>query len=565
MPSRTKRKVAVLVIVLLHHCAGFRDIDDAATKKKSLSVLLVPFPAPTHMMGMATLGEELVQRGHNVTFCVACFTLKYVDIGRQISATSGMQFLPVVPSDEPCPFQVKSKLLDFQLMSMIKVKDIVDYTERLSGLSRQLVQTLDGSRVKDWDIIIGEYLLWPLVGTLAKKWNVPVVYFSNALDFQPRNLPPWSYPIYGTGYTEDLTLLHRLHLTLLLPIQQVIINVFETSVLKGNTYLGDVRESIRPGIMTPFIVSTSFGFEYPRPLLPLFHYVGPMIKNPKMQPHVDQKLETWLNFQATMSVIYISMGTTVCLTDSQVMAITNGVLSTTYSALWSLRDNVSQEVVYRIVGNQNKHRFFLAEWLPQQSVLQHRSIAMAILHGGMGGVSQCLYYGVPEIIIPFAHDQGDIAARVISGGAGLVIDKDSISAKRVAEAIRTVSSSTYREAAVRFRKIFQLSGGTQRAADLVEFYADVGYEHLVPAYAKHKWSFVKYYNIDVYALLLILLLPALYTSYRFCKCCYWHCCRYRNRIYCTSGCVRLKQALFLTVLVVLVYIFITVYYISLAN
>ena len=55
---------------------------------------------------------------------------------------------------------------------------------------------------------------------------------------------------------------------------------------------------------------------------------------------------------------------------------------------------------------------------------------MAILYGGMV---------VHEIIISFAHDQRDVAARVI--------DNDSISAKRVAEA---VSSSSYREAAVRF-------------------------------------------------------------------------------------------------------------------
>jgi len=236
----------------------------------------------------------------------------------------------------------------------------------------QTACTLDTSRIKNWDIILGEYCICK---------EIPVVYLPNALEFQPRNLPPWPYPIYGTGYTEDLTFLHRLHLTLLLPIQRVITDFFETSILKGNTYLGDVRESIRPGITTPFIVSTSFGFEYPRPLLPLFHYVGPMIKNPKMQPHVDQKLETWLTFQANMSVIYISMGTTVHLTDSQVMAITNGVLSTTYSALWSLRDKVSQEVVYRIIGNQNKHRFFLADWLPQQSVLQHSNGDSSQWHG----------------------------------------------------------------------------------------------------------------------------------------------------------------------------------------
>ena len=34
---------------------------------------------------------------------------------------------------------------------------------------------------------------------------------------------------------------------------------------------------------------------------------------------------------------------------------------------------------------------FLSEWLPQEAVLRHSSIAMAILHGGKGGFSQYLY------------------------------------------------------------------------------------------------------------------------------------------------------------------------------
>ena len=56
-------------------------------------------------------------------------------------------------------------------------------------------------------MVIGEQLLWPLVGTLAQKNKVPIVYFSNVLDFQPSNMPFWSYPVFGTGYTSDLTFL----------------------------------------------------------------------------------------------------------------------------------------------------------------------------------------------------------------------------------------------------------------------------------------------------------------------------------------------------------------------
>ena len=50
------------------------------------------------------------------------------------------------------------------------------------------------------------------------------------------------------------------------------------------------------------------------------------------------------------------------------------------------------------------------------------------------------------------------------------------------------------------------AGGSEKAADLVEFYEEVGYEHLVPAYAKYEWTWVQYYSVDVYATVLCTLL-----------------------------------------------------------
>ena len=53
-----KMSAAILGIVICSmadQCAGYETVKD-----RPLSVLLVPFPAPSHMMGMATLGEELI-------------------------------------------------------------------------------------------------------------------------------------------------------------------------------------------------------------------------------------------------------------------------------------------------------------------------------------------------------------------------------------------------------------------------------------------------------------------------------------------------------------------------
>ena len=539
--------LSIVIISLASQCASYEEAENLRTG--ILSIILVPFPAPSHMMGMATLGEKLVEQGHRVTFCVANIKTEYIKFGREIANRTGMNILSTPPSSKS-NFSQSTNHLNWY---MEKLKDIAEFTRRVSRVSKQIVAMLDGPHMRSWDIVIGEYLLWPVVGSLARKWSVPVIHFANALDYTPSNLPFWSYPLYGTGYTDDLTFLQRLHLILLFPVIKAITNSFESAALSGGG-LADERAYTLPGTMTPFIVTTSFGFEYSRPVLPLVHYVGPIVENENTHKLLQGPLKSWLDSKSDASVVFISMGTTGGLSESEVTAITNGILVTQYNALWSIRDTQLHGLIRRLVSHQNEHRFFLSEWLPQQNVLRHSSIALAILHGGKGGVSQCLYNGVPGIIIPFALDRYDIAARVVSRGAGLRLNRHEITSKGVTEAITTVSSRQYKEAALKFRKIFLHDGGTEKAAELVEYYADVGYEHQIPAYAKYKWNWIQYYNMDVYALLFAVLALTIYGTFRMSKrmSTRWCKCFIRKKNYLHSN-QSLKYAILLVILIMFVY------------
>ena len=78
------------------------------------------------------------------------------------------------------------------------------------------------------------------------------------------------------------------------------------------------------------------------------------------------------------------------------------------------------------------------------------------------------------------------------------------------------------------RTISLHAGGEDKTSDLMELYADIGYQHLVPAYAKYKWSWIQYYmyNVDVQLVLCLLLGGVVYCVTKLCKCC---CrCRLRN-------------------------------------
>ena len=151
---------------------------------------------------------------------------------------------------------------------------------------------------------------------------------------------------------------------------------------------------------------------------------------------------------------------------------------------------------------------------------------MAILHGGANGVHEALYNEVPIIIVPQFGDQIMLAGRISHNKFGIHIPttKFNLSSSSIPDAIKKIDDGDYVSNIQRLKKIFMQAGGVERAADLVEHYTDVGYSHLVPAYAKYDWNWIQYYNVDVYLLLGTLFSLFLCTIFRCCTCTCKRCC-----------------------------------------
>ena len=274
------------------------------------------------------------------------------------------------------------------------------------------------------------------------------------------------------------------------------------------------------GARNPDIVATSFGFDYPRPLYPLTHYVGPVVSNRK-QP-LEENLKHWLDSHtAPRSVVYLSMGSFMPLNGNLARAIVHGVMETGYDLLWSLK-LTNREILEDIDGEYiNSSRILISKWLPQSTVLKHSSIAMAVLHGGFGGVNEALIAGVPIICLPRAGDQPMICARVKNQGLGVDFGViTDLSVLEIKEAIQYIEAHDCRKKAKKVSKIFRRAGGASKAVKLIEYYHEMGYDHLVPSWAKYNWTFIQYYNLDVYVLLGVVFYVLLFVSRRTCLFCY---------------------------------------------
>ncbi|UOY05748.1 glycosyltransferase [Muricauda sp. SCSIO 64092] len=72
-------------------------------------------------------------------------------------------------------------------------------------------------------------------------------------------------------------------------------------------------------------------------------------------------------------------------------------------------------------------------WVPQLEILQLASVA--IIHGGLGSIKECIYFGVPMLIIPMGRDQHDNAKRVEHYKLGYCLNLDQFSDETITKSL----------------------------------------------------------------------------------------------------------------------------------
>ena len=488
---------------------------------RRLSVMIVSAPLSGHIAVPITLGKELVRRGHNVTLFTAHVT--NYDRPRKKAEEAGMSYMSVdinVTFDSfEATFEKFTLGNDGILLSLFHhVKSMVTFLHTYES-------ALDGTMLRNYDIILSTEATIPVAMCVSKKWDVPLIFLGTSRQSFPHQLPPWPYPSPLSHGTDNLDFIGRLYETLQRHIITMLFPVIVEVVGSELTCPQKVSTLVQaPGILVPHIVPTVIGFEYPRPLSPLTTYTGP-IMSPLIDPLPDD-VRVWLDSHSTGSVVYISMGSVAFIAHQVGRAIVEGLSATGYSAVWSLKKK-NRAILDGLELNDKK--ILLLDWAPQLAILRHRSIRMAILHGGMNGVQEALHSGVPMIVLPIFGDQSGNAARVVHHGFGIRLDHKNISGTQIAESIHTIERGSYHKNVARLSKIFHHAGGVTKAADLVEFYAEVGYDHLIPAYARYEWTWIQYYNVDVYVVLLVIGGLVVWIMSRLCRCCCDRCFSTRCR------------------------------------
>ncbi|XP_072373186.1 UDP glucuronosyltransferase 2 family, polypeptide A5 isoform X3 [Scyliorhinus torazame] len=484
----------------------------------------------SHWINLKPVIEELIERGHKVTVAAYSAAL-YIDYS-EASATKfkvfDVPFDPALYEDflkESVAFFMYEKpylsyWAGYRRFSAIMANGIKLNRQICEGIlqNHKLLQDLHDSKFK---VLLADPLHY-CGDLLALKLGIPFIF---TLRFSPGfamerlcgqlPAPPSYVPATLSEFTDKMTFTER--------FQNVLYSLLYARVCNQLWHEWDSYYSEVLGKPTTFcetmgkaeiwLIRTYWDFEFPRPFLPNFVFVGGLHCRPAKP--LSQELEEFVQSSGEHGVVVFSLG-------SMVKNLTAEKANMIADAL----GQIPQKVLWSYSGDQPKTlapNTKLYKWLPQNDLLGHPKTRVFITHGGTNGIYEAIYHGVPMIGIPLFADQPDNMVHMKAKGAAVVLNFITLNTQDLVDALNTViNDKRYKENAERLSRIQrdQPMNSLEQAVFWIEFVMrHGGAQHLRPA--AHSLSWYQYHCLDVIAFLCACVAAVVFLLT---KCCMF-CCR----------------------------------------
>ncbi|XP_066389589.1 UDP-glycosyltransferase 76C2-like [Miscanthus floridulus] len=123
----------------------------------------------------------------------------------------------------------------------------------------------------------------------------------------------------------------------------------------------------------------------------------------------DRSCIEWLDTQAPGSVLYVSFGSVVHVTQDEFMEMAWGLVNSSKPFLWVVRRGlvlgVDKQELPDGFMSAVEGRGKVIEWAPQQEVLAHPAVGGFWTHNGWNSTLESIYEGVPMLSRPIFGDQ----------------------------------------------------------------------------------------------------------------------------------------------------------------
>ncbi|XP_030531872.1 7-deoxyloganetic acid glucosyltransferase-like [Rhodamnia argentea] len=180
----------------------------------------------------------------------------------------------------------------------------------------------------------------------------------------------------------------------------------------------------------------------------------------------DRSCMTWLDSQASRSVVYVSFGSLAKITIDQLMELRHGLVDGGRPFLWVLREDAilgeNEETVKSLLSELKvpSERRCVVNWAPQEEVLAHPAVGGFLSHGGWNSTLESIAAGIPMICWPHTGDQ-QINSRWVSEVWKIGLDmKDTCDRSTVETMVRTLMEDKNEEIMKSMARISALSSAS---------------------------------------------------------------------------------------------------------
>ncbi|XP_035247533.1 UDP-glucuronosyltransferase 2A1-like isoform X1 [Anguilla anguilla] len=487
----------------------------------------------SHWLNMKNIMTALLEKGHQVTVLIHSATPTVT--GNQ-SSNCSFEIIPVPFTAQDLNAIMEDFLRYFMydfandsyIQAFLKIKKFIEKSaEKNKAFCRILFENkelLEKLRRAQYDVLVTDPMF--LCGELlAETLDLPLIIslrfsFGNTIERHCGQLPapPSFVPSSGMLYTDEMDFSQRLKNSLFYFYQDILFHIFGTMWDTFFTEMTGKPTSFCEviGKADIWLIRTYWDFEYPRPFLPNFKFVGGLHCKPAKP--LPEDMEEFVQTSGEDGVVVFSLG-------SMVKNLTKERRNTIASAL----GQVPQKVLWRYSGEKPDTlapNTRVYDWIPQNDLLGHPKTKVFITHGGTNGIYEGIYHGVPMVGIPLFGDQSGNMLHMKTKGAAVILDFNHFQAQDLVDAVNTVvKDPSYKESAMRLSRIHhdQPMKPLDRAVFWIEFVMrNKGAKHL--RVQSHNLSWYQYHCLDVLAALLATVVLVTLIIFKSCCFCVRKCC-----------------------------------------
>ncbi|XP_033229945.1 UDP-glucuronosyltransferase 2B15-like isoform X1 [Belonocnema kinseyi] len=500
----------------------------SATTKEKLKILAVyHHPGKSHFDFSKPLLEELAHRGHemtvisyfprNVNLTETGVILNYKDINLSGSLNKWINVIDLATIDSYSINRILMEIFQLRQWSLDACK---------AALNNPDVRALIKSD-KKFDLILVEEFNSDCFLGFIHRFPVPFISIS------AHKIMPWanqrmgnpdnpSYiPSINLGLSSKMNFIERTVNTAILNYLKFL---YDTAFLWSTQRI--VEDAFGPGVpplgeigkkSSGLLTNTHFSLFGARPLIPNVIEVGGLhIRDVKPLP---DDINKFLN-EASEGVLLFSWGSMVkasSLPKEKLSKILRVIASIPRKVIWKWEVSEIPE---------RPKNLMIVEWLPQFDIMNHPNVKAYLSHGGLLGLSEGVYVGIPMVIVPMYGDQFHNAAAAAARGAAVIVRYDELDEITLKSALDKVFNDTrYQENARALSRAYRdrPASPLETAVWWSEFIArGNGRPYLRSEGADLPWY--QYYLLDVFLFLTVILLTAFYATYRLMKFLLFLCC-----------------------------------------